>query len=88
MELNMRPYAPLWEDDRWYVVVMKSDKHGERYFAATHTGRHWYDGCGCDLTKDGWELIAISDELPLLAPGPVRVNQHANSTNSPSFRVV
>jgi hypothetical protein len=67
---TLRPYQPQWEDHRWYLVVMQGPGDIQAYHAAYHEGGCWQTACGTDLTDDGWELVAISDELPLLGLVP------------------
>lgn len=67
MQLEMKPCTPLWEPDRWYIVLM--EREGRlRYHVALYTANGgWVSACGTDLEHFGWRLLAISDELPLLS---------------------
>lgn len=71
MELILHPYTPQFEEHRWYLCCFTLNDI-QAYFAAFCAGGRWQTACGTDLTDDGWELVAISDELPLLQPGPVK----------------
>jgi hypothetical protein len=73
--ITMTPVAPPpYEEGRWYLGEFRQEKigllglkaHQHAYFAARFNGRDWEDGCGCELIDDGWELVAISEELPEL----------------------
>jgi hypothetical protein len=72
MSITLTPVAPpLYEEGRWYLGEFRRLFHGSlryqhAYFAARFNGRDWEDGCGCELIDDGWELVAISPELPEL----------------------
>jgi hypothetical protein len=68
MSITLTPVSPPpYEKGRWYLCEFRRVNQGKflhAYFAARFNGRDWEDGCGCELIDDGWELVAISEELP------------------------
>ena len=66
--LTLHPYTPQYEEHRWYLLVMRYGEI-EAYHAAYNEAGHWRNASGADLTDDGWQLVALTEELPLLAPG-------------------